>query len=433
MDNIAFFDAEQGYTTLEDDPTTKWLRRFNAKKQIDRPRTAEKSQIGLYALSADTKWEDRPTTAAIRPAPLVPKTKALPSVPETPVKPLRSPTLTPNTMSDLAVTKCRRIHLLIHSTWGDLSYVGMTGIEVLLGTMQRDSTMGIIVAELDGKCITADDDLSSVGVLDDYRTADKLLDGVNNTTDDHHMWLIPYRGGGKNTHQSVLTIDLVTPSNVVGLRVWNYNKSKDDVLRGVKRCEIVVEGDAKRSLGGVELRLAPGCDGVEYAQDVYFTDLMSMEYFRSVRCLDSYRTPALKQDYETLQTPSGRLFKITLFSNHGDGYYIGLDGLQFLDSTGADLMVSGRAKVDACPAGLIDINVEDTRVVSNILQQPYSDPSGALTWLAPLTHCMSERERKNSGLRTHPRGSKEGAEYQYFDDNVLYVMFDRAVSVSIIR
>lgn len=58
----------------------------------------------------------------------------------------------------------------------------------------------------------------------------RLVDGVNVTTDDRHMWLIPFTPGRSH----VLRIQLPAPTILMGLRVWNYNKSPEDTLRGAR-------------------------------------------------------------------------------------------------------------------------------------------------------------------------------------------------------
>ena len=46
---------------------------------------------------------------------------------------------------------------------------------------------------------------------------------------DEHMWLIPFSQG----HNHVLSIDFPDDVLIAGLRIWNYNKSKEDTYRGV--------------------------------------------------------------------------------------------------------------------------------------------------------------------------------------------------------
>ena len=54
------------------------------------------------------------------------------------------------------------------------------------------------------------------------------------------MWLIPFTDG----QDHLLTVDLGQPTPLIGLRVWNYNKSIDDTFRGVRN---VVEISGRRT------------------------------------------------------------------------------------------------------------------------------------------------------------------------------------------
>jgi hypothetical protein len=60
--------------------------------------------------------------------------------------------------------------------------------------------------------------------------ADKLVDGVALTTDDSHMWLIPFTLGNKH----VLSVSLAAPVQIGALVLHNYNKSFEDSFRGVQ-------------------------------------------------------------------------------------------------------------------------------------------------------------------------------------------------------
>lgn len=52
------------------------------------------------------------------------------------------------------------------------------------------------------------------GASDDVRTVDKLVDCVNDTVDDCHMWLAPFidsrRGGGEDNLQTYQTNSVTT-------------------------------------------------------------------------------------------------------------------------------------------------------------------------------------------------------------------------------
>lgn len=116
------------------------------------------------------------------------------------------------------------IELNIVESWGDLFYVGLTGLEVL---DDRGNSIPLTLQMID-----ADPrDMNSIpGHGSDYRTLDKLLNGVNNTMDDHHMWLIPFNKGENHT----IMIDLGRKMAISGLKFYNYNKSEEDTLRGAK-------------------------------------------------------------------------------------------------------------------------------------------------------------------------------------------------------
>ena len=43
------------------------------------------------------------------------------------------------------------------------------------------------------------------------------------------MWLIPYTEGENHS----LLIEFPRPTEMTGLRIWNYNKSPEDTYRGV--------------------------------------------------------------------------------------------------------------------------------------------------------------------------------------------------------
>ena len=60
----------------------------------------------------------------------------------------------------------------------------------------------------------------------------RLVDGRNVTKDEDHMW--SFSKNPRVTWAVKLTISLVTRTDLVGLRLWNYNPSLDDSFVGVK-------------------------------------------------------------------------------------------------------------------------------------------------------------------------------------------------------
>lgn len=348
------------------------------------------------------------------------------------------------------------ITLTIESTWGDPSYVGLNGLEVLLGSTCEP-------ADINEKHIDADPrDLSVIGCFDDVRTLDKLIDGFHETTDEKHMWLIPFSKG--SCHR--ITIDLQGESEIGGLRIWNYNKSPEDVLRGARVITVWLDN---KSVGSFVARIAPGCDGVNFGQTVFLKDLAKYISPPSRRNALAYITPAVRQSYETPLLPRGMQWKFSIYSNWGDSYYVGLDAIEFLDENGVVYNVSpmvapnnksfalqssmGKgatgtsALLTAVPYSVGDLAKDgessawDQRTPSNLFNGVNRDSSGHNAWLAPLAHCMASTEREKRGydvLHAQPgaRGvdaQKLEQEFVYFDENVLYVMFDYPITVSAIR
>jgi len=120
--------------------------------------------------------------------------------------------------------KGRVLEINITDTWGDLFYVGLTGLEVL------DSDGKPILINISNVSADPRDMNQIAGHGSDYRTLDKLFNGVNNTVDDYNMWLIPFNKGEKH----IIKIDLGKTCMISTVRFYNYNKSEEDTLRGVK-------------------------------------------------------------------------------------------------------------------------------------------------------------------------------------------------------
>lgn len=212
-------------------------------------------------------------------------------------------------------------------------------------------------------------------------------------------------------------------------------------------------------IGKWELRIAPGCDGVDCKQLVVLEDVhrlnahVSQLNMSPYAVVDSkavkYVTPGLKQMYETLEMPRGMLLTFKLLSNYGDEYYVGLDGVEIFDENNrlVNFKKSGHLStegfVTAVPYSLADIGIEDSRVPTNLMSAPMHDPTGYTTWLSPLWQCMTAAERMScvhrvtavGGTKYHRSlgADEEPHEVTLLKDNVVFVMLDRPVSISLIR
>ena len=112
--------------------------------------------------------------------------------------------------------------------------------------------------------------------------------------------LIPYTIGQKHK----LRIDLGEKLELLGLRVWNYNKSEEDTYRGVKNVEIRLD---EKKLGNFVFRKATGNSNFEFGQIIKF---YHHEFISPIpRSIEGVvHKKALRQDYEPPLHPSGFIF-----------------------------------------------------------------------------------------------------------------------------
>lgn len=107
----------------------------------------------------------------------------------------------------------------------------------------------------------------------DVRTPDKLVDGVNDTYDEKHMWLAPF----SPTDPNVIHIIFQRPVKIAALLIWNYAKTP---ARGVGRFQvfaddcIIYDGCLRASKGPSVMSRAPFSTLPEedQHQSVLFTD-----------------------------------------------------------------------------------------------------------------------------------------------------------------
>lgn len=124
----------------------------------------------------------------------------------------------------------QRLVLNIRSTWGDRHYVGLNGLEVFSASGEP----------LRPAAISADP--PDINVLPAYgkdpRVAANLVDGVNRTQDDMHLWLAPFTPGRRHS----VFLDFAAPQQIAMIRVWNYNKSRIHSFRGAREVEMLLDG-----------------------------------------------------------------------------------------------------------------------------------------------------------------------------------------------
>ena len=116
-----------------------------------------------------------------------------------------------DSLSDQCVVG-RVVQLCLIDSWGDGSYVGVTGVELLAEQTKEPLYLREDQVTGEGEELAA------------------LVGGVNLTTDMENMCLFHvYPSSAPPT----ITITLDTPTRLFGMRVWNYNTSIEDTYKGV--------------------------------------------------------------------------------------------------------------------------------------------------------------------------------------------------------
>jgi hypothetical protein len=144
------------------------------------------------------------------------------------------------------------LRIQIFSTYGDMNYVGLNGLEIF-DDQGKILTLGQSIISIQAQP-------SDLGVLpgygDDPRKVTNLLDGVNTTKDDLHQWLAPHMAIAREYHPglnsfmfpdndeeplAVITIQFKVKQAVSMIRVYNFNKSRTHNQRGVKNCRFYLD------------------------------------------------------------------------------------------------------------------------------------------------------------------------------------------------
>ncbi|XP_013381133.1 protein KIAA0556 isoform X4 [Lingula anatina] len=315
----------------------------------------------------------------------------------------------------------------IKSTWGDKHYVGLNGIEIF-------SSKGVPVPVAKISANPPD-----INVLNDYgkdpRVAANLVDGINRTRDDIHMWLAPFTKGGNH----FIYITFEEPCKVAMVRIWNYNKSRIHSYRGAKDVEMMLDGsfifkgEIARACGGVmggteafgdtilftvdeEILEAVSLNDEAYEAEAFSEDEMEDDVpFERPKTADEEnqdrpftcavgtrgRGKIETQDVSTVQPQddhshisyegelvvyTGQCLQLNFTSTWGDHHYLGLTGLEVVGKDGEALPITMNM-IDANPR---DLHVlpgyeTDDRTLDKLIDGTNITMSDEHMWLVPYT------------------------------------------------
>ncbi|OPJ87736.1 hypothetical protein AV530_001143 [Patagioenas fasciata monilis] len=315
-------------------------------------------------------------------------------------------------------------HLVIdiRTTWGDRHYVGLNGIEVF-------SSKGEPVQI---SKITADP--PDINILPAYgndpRIITNLIDGVNRTQDDMHLWLAPFTPGKPH----FIFIDFVNSCQVAMIRIWNYNKSRIHSFRGVKDIIMVLDeqcifkGEIAKASGTLSGAPEHFGDTILFTTDddileaIYCYDETydgEMEDASSLRYEEELRRPTtadregderpftqagLRTEDQQVQEQviqadrlserilkesgifTGKCLQLNFTMTWGDSHYLGLTGLEVIGKNGHALKISTE-QISASPQDLNDLPeyTGDSRTLEKLIDGTNITVEDDHMWLIPFS------------------------------------------------
>nr|XP_034314743.1 protein KIAA0556 isoform X5 [Crassostrea gigas] len=304
------------------------------------------------------------------------------------------------TEGDVIVFKGKSLQLNFTDTWGDLHYLGLTGLEIL----GKDGEA--LPVSLDMMQASPSDLHHLPGHESDDRTLDKVINGNNVTCSDENMWLIPFNEG--QNHE--LTITFSQALMMAGLRVWNYNKSPEDTYRGAKTVHVQIDGKQVSPPDGYLIRKGPGNCYFDFAQEIVFAGQQKPPIPpTSETKMDSSVRSSVTDDgeYESVQMPCGFIYQLHLISTWGDPYYVGLNGIEIYDASHNKIELT-ETNIAAYPDSVnVLANIQnDVRTPDRLIDGVNSTNDGRHMWLAPILPTTLNR---------------------------VYVIFDQPTAVSMIK
>ena len=212
-----------------------------------------------------------------------------------------------NTNNILYSISCNKIRINIKSNYGNLTDVGLTGINLIDNKNKKiNIETAIAVGALPKDLRTVNENEN------DYRIFENLFNGYNKTTDENNMWLTLINS---NPFIEICFDKKIFLSKI---EIWNFNEpfSLDKCVREI---EIIFDDDKKYDF---ILWKGLGIDYFDYFQTVKFENSQNFENFLEIQEISENLSNKL---------PFGFIFKIIFISNYGDSETISLKKMELFD------------------------------------------------------------------------------------------------------
>ncbi|KAH9498867.1 hypothetical protein Btru_004902, partial [Bulinus truncatus] len=309
----------------------------------------------------------------------------------------------------------------IKTTWGDHHYVGLTGIQLFSSQGEQ-----VVISKIWANP-------SDINILPEYnrdpRVVNNLIDNVNRTRDDVHMWLAPFTSG--KDHFIYLTFS--KPCKLALMRIWNYNKSRIHSFRGAKDVIITLDGvtifkgEIARACGGIEGGTEAFGDTILFTTDDDILEAVSKNddafegeifsendedipelrpatadaedetrpFTRAAGQLhkDTNRSTSTPRPASSFVTNIGdvlvyktKKLQLQFTATWGDYHYLGLTGLELVGSDGEAIPIS-MDMITASPKDLRHLpgNEKDERTLDKLLDGANVTCHDSHMWLIPFS------------------------------------------------
>jgi hypothetical protein len=330
---------------------------------------------------------------------------------------------------DVGVVEGREFKFWIRRTWGDQNFVGLTSIAFLDRHMRRiDMGAGVAIDAYPR-------DINSVpGHSGDTRTLDKLVDGVDSTVDDNHMWLAPClsRKDGGSIPDQWLSFTFAEPIAVAGVQLFNYNKNAGDTHRGVKYMCVSVDGKeitpngwqgSENSTKTPSSSSSPSSPSGEVPANAFLVGKAPGHAQYDSSSLVSFTSPSVQSvggvglkaslapleryslqmcnHFSSLHLPTCSVLTFQFISTWSDPHYIGLQGIEVYDDQLERVHINPHTQVHASPASLADTSnlatlsdeaqaamARDIRTVDKLFDGVHGADK-AHSWLVPFVNAFN--------------------------------------------
>ncbi|XP_035745023.1 katanin-interacting protein [Egretta garzetta] len=294
-------------------------------------------------------------------------------------------------------------HLVIdiQTTWGDRHYVGLNGIEVFSSKGEPVQISKITAEPPDINILPA--------YGNDPRIITNLIDGVNRTQDDMHLWLAPFTPGKPH----FIFIDFVNSCQVAMICIFKGEIAKasgtlsgapehfgdtilfttdDDILEAIYCYDETYDGEMENASSlRYEEELKRPTTADREGDERPFTqaglrteDQQVQEPNPLSECIPKESGIFAGKSLEMFKLPLGLQLNFTM--TWGDCHYLGLTGLEVIGKNGHALKISTE-QISASPKDLNDLPeyTGDSRTLEKLIDGTNITVEDDHMWLIPFS------------------------------------------------